>query len=149
MAVFPGKGFSEVAIGDTFSDAITITETHFAMGSGLAGDFNPLHVDASFARASRFGQRILHGPMTSAIMTGPVGMYFAGTAIAYLEHNTKFLSPVFHGDTLRSTWMITDKIEKPKAGGGILVMSGVCRKEDDTIVAEAIGKILVAFRYKA
>ena len=42
--------------------------------------------------------------LTSAVMGAAVGMYFHGTAIAYLEHNARFLAPVRAGDTLTTTW---------------------------------------------
>ena len=63
-----GKWFDEVRIGDTFASALTITETHIVMGAGLIGDFNPHHVNAEFAKGTRFGTTILHGMMTSSIM---------------------------------------------------------------------------------
>ena len=94
-----GKWFDEVRIGDTFASALTITETHIVMGAGLIGDFNPHHVNAEFAKGTRFGTTILHGMMTSSIMGAAVGMYFHGTAIAYLEHRTRFLAPVRAGDS--------------------------------------------------
>ena len=95
-----GHWFDDLAEGESFSRAVTITETHLVLSAGLLGDYNPLHVDEEFARKSRFGGRILHGMMTSALMGGPVGMYFHGTAIAYLEHNARFAAPVRPGDTL-------------------------------------------------
>jgi acyl dehydratase len=52
------------------------------LGAGLIGDFNPHHVDDEYAKGTRFGTRILHGMLTSALMGAPVGMYFHGTAIA-------------------------------------------------------------------
>ncbi len=146
MAVCKGKGFVEVAIGERFGDALTITETHLVQGAGLTGDFNPLHVDAAFAKRSRFGQRILHGPLTNAIMTAPVGMFFAGTAIAYLEQSCRFKSPVFIGDTLITEWTITALDAKPKHGGGIVSMQAVCRNQRGEVVAEGEGKILVMDR---
>lgn len=33
-----GKWFDEVAIGDRFASALTITETHIVVGAGLIGD---------------------------------------------------------------------------------------------------------------
>ena len=77
-----------------------MTETHLVLAAGMFGDFNPLHVDEEFAKKSRFGTRILHGPFSSALVSSPVGMYFAGTAIAYLEHACRFKAPVRPGDTL-------------------------------------------------
>ena len=88
--MFPGKWYDEVRVGDRFGTSVTVTETHLVLGSGLFGDFNPLHVDEEFSRRSMFGGRILHGPFTSALVSAPVGMYFSGTALAYLEHACRF-----------------------------------------------------------
>jgi acyl dehydratase len=142
--MFPGKHYDEVAIGETFGSSLTVTETHLVLAAGLFGDFNPLHVDEAHARASRFGGRILHGPFTSALVSAPVGMYFHTTAIAYFEHTCRFRAPVRPGDTLRTTWKIVDKLDKPKHGGGIVVLTGACHDQDGTLVVEAEGKILVA-----
>ena len=67
-----GKWFDEVTVGDEFSGRMTITDVHLLLGAGLIGDFNPHHVDDEYAKHSRFGTRILHGVITSAIMGGPV-----------------------------------------------------------------------------
>ena len=141
-----GKWFDELSIGDHFSRALTVTETHLVLGAGLIGDFNPHHVDETYAQQSRFGTRILHGMITSAIMGAPVGMHFHGTALAYLEHNTRFTAPVRAGDTLTTTWTVTELLAKPKQGGGIVVLQGVARNQEGVVVAEALGKILVANR---
>ena len=142
--VFSGKAYNEVSIGNTFSDALTVTETHIVMAAGLFGDFNPLHVNQLVGEASRFGSRILHGPFTSALVSAPVGMYFAGTAVAYLEHSCRFTAPVRAGDTLTTTWTIVDKIDKPAYNGGIVVMTAICCNQDGITVVEADGKIMVS-----
>jgi acyl dehydratase len=144
--MFPGKHFDDLAVGETFGAALTVTETHLVLGSGLFGDFNPLHVDETFAQQSRFAGRILHGPFTSALVAAPVGNYFHSTAIAYLEHSCRFKAPVRPGDTLTTSWTIVEKLPKPKHGGGICVLSGVCRNQHGDTVVEAAGKILVAAR---
>lgn len=144
--MFPGKHYGEVAIGESFGSSLTVTEAHLVLAAGLFGDFNPLHVDESFARGSRFGGRILHGPFTSALVSAPVGMYFHSTAIAYLEHTCRFKAPVRPGDTLKTTWRIIDKLDKPKHAGGIVVLTGKALNQDGTVVVEAEGKILVANR---
>src|SRR4030095_6410063 len=99
-----GKRFGDVRVGDTFASALTVTETHIVLGAGLIGDFNPHHTNAEYAKRARFGTPILHGMLTSSIMGAAVGMYFHGTAIAYLEHNARFLAPVRAGDTMTTTW---------------------------------------------
>jgi acyl dehydratase len=142
--MFPGKGYDETSVGDTFSTSLTVTEAHIVIAAGLFGDFNPLHVDDAHAAKSRLRGRVLHGPFTSALMSAPVGMYFHTTAIAYLEHNCRFVAPVRPGDTLRTTWSILERLDKPKQKGGILVMRARCENQRDVVVAEAEGKILVA-----
>jgi len=147
--MFQGKWYDEVAIGDRFGTGVTVTEAHLVLGSGMFGDFNPLHVNEEFARKSRFGTRILHGPFTSALVAAPIGNYFAGTALAYLEHACRFKSPVRPGDTLDTQWTVTEKIDKPKHQGGIVVLRCVSTKQDGEVAVEADGKLLVASRPKS
>ena len=144
--VFHGKWYDEVAVGGTFGTSVTVTETHLVLAAGMFGDFNPLHVDEEFAKQSMFGTRILHGPFTAALISSPVGMYFAGTAIAYMEHACRFKAPVRPGDTLTSRWTITQKLDKPRHKGGIVVMACVATNQSGDVAVEADGKILVATR---
>ena len=141
-----GKWFDEVEVGDKFSHVVTITEAHLVLSAGLIGDFNPHHVNDEYAKQSRFGTRILHGVMTSAMMGGPVGMYFHGTAMAYLEHAARFKAPVRPGDTLTIAWTVTEKHPKPHLGGGIVTLAGECRNQHGVVVADADGKMLVHLR---
>ena len=140
---YSGKSFSEIEIDNFFESQLTVTETHIVTGAGLFGDFNPLHVSDLYCKNTRFGKRILHGPLTSALMSAPVGMYFAGTAIAYLEHNCQFKAPVYAGDTLTTRWTVAGKTPKPKIPGGIALLSGTCTNQDGIIVALAEGKIML------
>jgi 3-hydroxybutyryl-CoA dehydratase len=144
--MFQGKWYDEVGVGERFGTSVTVTESHLMLAAGMFGDFNPLHVNEEFARKSRFGSRILHGPFTSALISAPVGMYFSGTAIAYLEHACRFVAPVKPGDTLTTEWTVKEKLDKPRHRGGIFVMDGIARNQRGETVVEALGKILVAAR---
>ncbi len=144
--MFQGKWYDEVALGERFGTRVTVTEAHLVLASGLFGDFNPLHVDEQFARKSMFGTRILHGPFTSALVSAPVGMYFSGTALAYLEHACRFKAPVRPGDTLATEWTVVEKLDKPRHKGGICVLRGAATNQEGALVVEAQGKILVALR---
>ena len=144
MRVPNGKFYDEVSIGDEFDYALTITETHLVTAAGLFGDFNPLHVDDTIAEQSRFGGRIIHGTFDSAFIAAPVGLYFAGTAIAYLEHNCKFTAPVRPGDTLRAAWQVINKQYKPKFKGGLIELTCICDNQNMVEVATASGKIMVS-----
>src|SRR3954471_7384678 len=135
--MFPGKWYDEVRVGDRFGTSVTVTETHLVLGSGMFGDFNPLHVDEEFSRKSMFGGRILHGPFTSALVSAPVGMFFSGTAIAYLEHASRFKAPVRPGDTLKTEWTVIEKTDKPRHKGGMFLLRGVSTNQTGEVVVEA------------
>ena len=138
-----GKWFDELGVGDTFASAVTVTETHIVLGAGLIGDTNPHHTNAEYARTTRFGTPILHGMLTSSLMGAAVGMYFHGTAVAYLEHRARFLAPVRAGDTLTSTWTIVELLDKPAHHAGVAVLSGKATIQTGIVVAEAEARMLV------
>jgi len=138
-----GAWFDDVRVGDSFTSAVTITETHIVLGAGLIGDFNPHHMNAEFAKTTRFGTPILHGMITSSIMGAAVGMYFHGTAVAYLEHHARFLAPVRAGDTVTTTWTVAGRTDKPKHGGGIVALTAVATNQKGETVAEGDGKMFV------
>ena len=141
-----GRWFDDVKVGDAFASALTVTETHIVVGGGLIGDFNPHHMNAEYAKGTRFGTPILHGMLTSSIMGAAVGMYFHGTAIAYLEHRVRFLAPVRAGDTLTTTWTIAELIDKPKHEAGVVVLTGSAANQDDVVVATGEARMLVSRR---
>ena len=141
--MLPGRGYNELKVGDAYESAMTLTETHVVLGAGLFGDFNPLHVNESWAKQGKFGTRIAHGYLTSNVMAAQFGMLFHGTAVAYMEHAIKFTAPVKPGDTLHVAWTVKAKDDKPKHNGGIVSFDGVCKNQDGTVVAEATAKLMV------
>ncbi len=141
-----GRHYDEVNVGDTFRRSLTVTDAHLVLGAGLIGDFNPHHVDDTYAAGRRFGTRILHGMMTSAMMGGALGMVFHGTAMALLEHASRFTAPVRPGDTVSTTWTVVAKDDKPKHGGGVVSLRAVAVNQRGQTVAEGEGKMLVHAR---
>jgi 3-hydroxybutyryl-CoA dehydratase len=72
--------------------------------AGLTGDHYPLHTDEQYAKSTRFGTRIAHGPLTFAIAVGLVGMsgFYGNAIVALVEvEGLKALKPVIPGDTVR------------------------------------------------
>ena len=55
-----------------------------------------------------------------------------------------YVHAVRAGDTLRIAWTVTNRQDKPKHDGGIVSLTGVCTNQDETKVAEAEAKMLVA-----
>jgi acyl dehydratase len=143
MKLYLGRSFDQLRLEDEFETSLTLTEAHIAIGAGLFCDFNPLHVDETFAAKSRFGGRIAHGYLTSNVMAAPLGMLFHGTAIAYVEHHIRFTHPVRAGDTLKVQWRVAALDAKPKIEGGLVTLSGICTNQEGIEVANAEARMLV------
>jgi acyl dehydratase len=116
-----GRYFEEFEIGKQLMTAgRTITEGDVVSFAGLSGDYNQIHVDAQYAAAGEFGQRVAHGLLAVSIATGLIvqtGM-MEGTVLSFRELGWKFSLPVFIGDTIRAKIEIIKKKSLPRLGGG-------------------------------
>jgi len=90
-------------IGQQATFTKTVTESDVTTFAGLIGDFNPIHVDAEYARKSRFGQRVAHGMFTAGLISAVLGNKLPGPGAIYLSQQIEFLAPVFIGDTITAT----------------------------------------------
>ncbi|MGD9902061.1 MAG: MaoC family dehydratase [Vicinamibacterales bacterium] len=66
----------------------------------ISGDRNPLHYDEAAARASRFGEIVVQGGVTSAILNAVVAEALPGPGTVFLHVDWKFTAPVRPGDTI-------------------------------------------------
>ncbi len=93
----------EFTPGQKASTTKTISEADVYAFAGITGDFNPLHVDAEFARRTRFGERIAHGILTAGLISAVLGMRLPGPGGIFLSQTLKFVAPVRLGDTITAT----------------------------------------------
>ena len=66
----------------------------------ISGDRNPLHYDEAVAKASRFGEIVVQGGVTSAILNAVVAEDLPGPGTVFLQVNWSFKAPVRPGDTI-------------------------------------------------
>ena len=52
-------------VGETAQRSLTLTHEHVETFAKLTGDYNPLHFDAEFAKATRFGGLVVQGGLTT------------------------------------------------------------------------------------
>jgi 3-hydroxybutyryl-CoA dehydratase len=90
----------QLTVGDAVEAGKTVSETDVYLFAGITGDFNPLHVDAEFARTTPFGQRVAHGPITLALSAGLLGMQLPGVGSVAVSNQIDYRRPVFLGDTI-------------------------------------------------
>ncbi len=122
-----GLFFEDFQAGQKLTSAgRTVTEHDVVTFAGLSGDFNQIHTDAEFAKATPFGQRISHGILGLSIASGlavQTGILGANV-IAFREINEwKFVKPVFFGDTIHVEIEVTEAKPLPRVGGGSVTLS--------------------------
>jgi len=100
------------------SSGRTITEADLTMFSMISGDWNPIHADVEFARATRYGQRVVHGTLGIAICTGMLHQLgiFEKSVIAMLGlRDWNFKKALLVGDTVHLELEILS-VEPGKSG---------------------------------
>ncbi len=143
-----GRYFDEWAIGDRLVHDIrrTVTETDNLLFSTMTHNPQPLHLDIEAARASEFGQILVNGTFTFALMIGlSVGDTTLGTLIANLGYDKVVMpSPVFIGDTLRAeTEVAALKDSRTRPMAGIVTFQHVMINQRDQIVCQCLRPALL------
>jgi acyl dehydratase len=124
----PGRYFDEWQVGDRIEHPIrrTVTETDNLLFTTLTHNPQPLHLDAEAAKASEFGQILVNGTFSFALMVGlTVGETTLGTLVANLGYDAVVMpKPVFIGDTMRATSEVAAlKESKSRPNAGIITFT--------------------------
>jgi len=141
-----GRTFEEFEIGHSLVTAArTVTESDIGRFAGLTGDFNQIHIDAEYAAAGPFGQRVAHGLLVQAIAVGLAVQtgFIEGTILAFREVSCKFSLPVYIGDTVHVTLEIVELKALPRLGGGQVVMKYQVLNQEDKAVQRGEWVMLV------
>jgi len=104
--------------------ARTVGEGDISLFAGLSGDFNPLHVDEEFCRATPFGGRIAHGPLTLSMAIGLMSQLnlIDGTALGLLNLHWDFSGPVKIGDTIHAEVTCTGARPSKRPDRGVVTL---------------------------
>jgi acyl dehydratase len=134
-----GRAFDEWQIGDRIAHDIrrTVTETDNLLFSTMTHNPQPLHIDAEAAKTSEFGQILVNGTFTFALMVGlSVGDTTLGTLVANLGYDRLVMpKPVFIGDTLRATSEVIGlKPSQSRPNAGIVTFRHELWNQRDEVV---------------
>jgi len=144
--------FDDLNVGDKFkTPSRTITEADVTNFACLSGDFNRLHVDLEYAKATQFGQRIAHGLCVLAIASGlttrlPLIKFIEKTLIALANLECRWVKPTFIGDTIHVDVEIIAKEETSKPDRGLIVMRRTAVNQRAEAVMESEWKLMMRRR---
>ena len=143
-----GKYFEEFEVGMSFtSPGRTVTESDIVSFAGLSGDYTQIHTDVEFSKGTVVGERVAHGLLGLAILSGLVVRtgVLEGTVIAFREIvNWKFVKTIFIGDTVHVDLKVLDAKPLPRLGGGAVNIDIRLINQNDDVVMKGVWKILVA-----
>ena len=143
------KFFEDFAAGDVLvTRGRTIDVGDLTAFAGLTGDHYPLHTDEEYARTTRFGTRIAHGPLTFAIAVGLVGMsgFYGDAIVALLEITSlRALKPVIPGDTVKVRAEVVETRGGDNPKYGVLSVSYSVRNQREEEVM-AFTQVMLARR---
>jgi len=125
-----GKTINEIEIGEEASFTKTISETDVYNYAGVTGDFNPAHINESFAKKSMFGGRIAHGMLSAGLISTVLGTKLPGPGCIYVSQDLKFTAPVHFGDTITAKVKVINKnVEKNR-----VELETKCINQDEDVV---------------
>jgi 3-hydroxybutyryl-CoA dehydratase len=124
------KNFADIKIGDKTTFGKTITEADVFAFAGVTGDFNPIHVNAEFAKNSMFGKRVAHGMLTASLVNQTL-TNLGGLGTIHMSQMVKFMAPVFVGDTVTVTSEVVGKNDEKNR---MTVKSAVTNQEGKSVL---------------
>jgi len=143
-----GRYFDQWTVGDQMRHEIrrTVTETDNLLFSVMTHNPQPLHIDAEAARASEFGQILVNGTFTFALMVGlSVADTTLGTLVANLGYDKLVMpKPVFIGDTLRAETEVAELREsRSRPEAGLVTFTHRLLNQRDELVCSCLRSALV------
>jgi acyl dehydratase len=123
-------GWRPPAIGQRATWTRTFTEDDVEAFARISGDRNPLHFDADFAAATRFGRPVVQGGLTAGLFNALVAMELPGPGSVFLHQEWDYHAPVYIGDTVTAEAEVLEaRADKP-----ITRLRCVARRDDGTEV---------------
>jgi acyl dehydratase len=120
-------------VGQRATMTRTVASDDIERFTDLSGDRNPLHYDAEAAASSRFGEIVVQGGITSAILNAVVAEQLPGPGTVFLEVSWRFTAPVRPGDDITGeVEVLTVRADKPVTrlatrvirGDGVVALDG-------------------------
>ena len=142
------KYFEDMKVGETFYiPSRTMTTALFSAFQLASGDNHPIHYDIEYCKRHGHRGMVAHGFQT-LIQTAPGAGWFpfvVGDAlVGFLEQSSKFLKPVYNGDTLYSMLEITEL--KARRSTGVVTLRSTIHNQDSELVLDGEQKFLIKKR---
>ncbi len=131
--------FSELRIGQKASVQKTFTAADVTAFAGISLDVNPIHMSDKYAEGTIFGRRIVHGILTSGLISAVLANQLPGPGTIYLGQELKFTAPVYLGDDITATVEVVELREDKK----IVKLNTTCVNQDGKTVITGLATVKI------
>jgi len=118
-----------------------ITQDNINLYAKASGDFNPIHVDADYARKTPLGGTVAHGMLILAYISQMLTGAFGQRWLTSGKLNVRFRAPARPGDVITVSGSIR-RIEKGD-GHQTIDCEVLCRNQNDEPVITGEAKVKV------
>jgi acyl dehydratase len=143
--------FEDFAVGETFYiPSRTLTEANFAAFQTVSGDNHPIHYDVEYCRERGHPGLLAHGFQVLCQTAPGAGIlpHLIGDAlIGFIEQSSRFLKPVYAGDTVYPLLTIAQLI--PQRTTGVVVAAATVHNQRNELVLAGEQKYLLRKRHAA
>ena len=127
-----GKTINELKLGAVAEFTKTVSESDIYLYAGVTGDFNPAHINETYAEKTFFKTRIAHGMLTAGFISAILGTQLPGPGTIYLRQELKFLAPVRIGDTITARVEVIEIISEKNR----VRLETTCTNQDGTQILD-------------
>ena len=119
-------------VGQSAEMSRLVLDDDILLFTQISGDRNPLHYDVAAAKASRFGEIVVQGGVTSALLNALVAEKLPGPGTVFLNVNWSFTAPVRPGDVITARAVVLEaRQDKP-----ITTLQTMVTRDDGTVVLD-------------
>ena len=144
----PSRYFEDFALGEAFHiPSRTVTEAQFLAFQAASGDNHPIHYDREFCRRHGHPDLLAHGYQVliqTAAGAGQFPFLVEESLRGFIEQSSRFLKPVYAGDTLYPRLVVSDL--KPQRTTGVLTLASTIHNQKRELVMEGTQKYLLKKR---
>jgi acyl dehydratase len=141
----PTRWFEDFKIGERFVlPSRTMTDALFAAFQGASGDNHPVHYDVEYCRRHGMPQMLAHGYQVliqTAAGAGDFPFMVEDSLIGFLDQSSRFLRPVYSGDTLYPALEIAELV--PGRSTGVIAMKSTVHNQKAELVMDGAQRYLV------
>ncbi len=142
------RWFEDFVLGERFVlPSRTMTEALFAAFQLASGDNHPVHYDAEYCRARGMPGMLAHGYQVVIQTAAGAGLFphmVEESLKGFLEQSSRFLHPVFVGDTLYAALTVDDVT--PQRTTGVLGLASTVHNQHGVLVMEGRQRYLLRRR---